>query len=705
MRKLQRLHHSGVVPVTFNAVVAGRFPDDHERAGEVPWSQSAAACAEESPELLRIKLCRQASSGVSSEAVVELIGERYPIFDYSPQAMRYRLYLAGSGGEALFEEDHVRQQLADALQTNPNSLAVSPVRDIPFKHANVMCAEFDWSSESYERLLELSTQGFVRIAHPTKPNLNGTKVAVAQSVDDLQQLLGFGILRAIGSTAADGGAEVGAAPLRIAPQHLRLTAAFISGVAGSQPQPGAGPATPPPSQPPAAPQGAASPTMPPPPAQAGSPLRPPAEFQRMPGASRLPGAMPGAPPTSYPTDIEMVAYRLRRQGRAAEVTAMNDSFRNFQIHQQAFAAYLETLPPGALADAHLSGDGAVNMGEGGSAASLSVPANPLSPPPVAAQGGGPAAWNVQAFLDEAAHEAARGSRAAGHAFGASASSSVDVTGATPRTHLQPFPPGLFHRLPPFSSAHPLPPASIPRSQPSDEHGSLGRVSVLEDATRCGTSGPSRDVRAPLPAECATRLDTSSVRERRGDRGELEREVTRAVLEAAVGCVLSGVGSVYVRAGDVSDARDGAGGIGSAGRGGLGEVEPTGMARHGGIGETAPIGRLHVAGDTATSGLHRGEPLGAGLGAGRQDIGMAPPGLDGIDVPLALLRAAPQAVGLGAGPRGNGAAPPGGGGRAELGAGRRGHGAALLGGGAGARRRLHVRGRGWCRLGASVHVVG
>ena len=287
---------------------------------------------------------------------------------------------------------------------------------------------------------------------------------------------------------------------------------------------------------------------------------------------------------------------------------MNASFKNFKIHQQAFAAYLETLPhpPEALTDAHLRGDGAVDVDAGGSAA-----------------------WNVHTFLDAAAHEAARGSRAAGNAFGAS--SSVDVTGATPRTHLQPFPPGLLHRLPPFSSAHPLPPASIPRSQPSDEHGSLGRVSVLEDATRCGTSGPSRDVRAPLLAECATRLDTSSVRERRGDRGELEREVTRAVLEAAVGCVLSGVGSVSVRASDVSDARDGAGGIGSAGRGGLGEVTPIGMARHGGLGEAAPIGWLHVAGETATPGLHRGEPLGAGLGAGRQDIGMAPPGLDGIDV--------------------------------------------------------------------------
>ena len=209
-----------------------------------------------------------------------------------------------------------------------------------------------------------------------------------------------------------------------------------------------------------------------------------------------------------------------------------------------------------------------------------------------------------------------------------ASSSVDVTGATPRTHLQPFPPGLFHRLPLPSSAHPLPPASIPRSQPSDEHGSLGRVSVMDDATRCGTSGPSRDVRAPLPAERATRLDTLRARER---RGELEREGTQAVLEAAVGCVLSGVGSVSVRASDVSDARDGAGGIGSAGRGGLGEVTPIGMARHGGLGEAAPIGWLHVAGETATPGLHRGEPLGAGLGAGRQDIGMAPPGLDGIDV--------------------------------------------------------------------------
>lgn len=71
IRKLQRLRASGVVPVTFDDVVAGRFPEDHERAGEVPWSQSAAACAEESPELLRIKRLADAvftgSSALPSE--------------------------------------------------------------------------------------------------------------------------------------------------------------------------------------------------------------------------------------------------------------------------------------------------------------------------------------------------------------------------------------------------------------------------------------------------------------------------------------------------------------------------------------------------------------------------------------------------------------------------------------------------------------
>ena len=200
-------------------------------------------------------------------------------------------------------------------------------------------------------------------------------------------------------------------------------------------------------------------------------------------------------------------------------------------------------------------------------------------------------------------------------------------------------------------------------------------------------------------------------------------MTHAVLEATVGCVLSGVDSVSVRAGDASDDRDDAGGIGSAGRGGLGGAEPIGMAglrllaghgrmgeaapiggrggaepigtaRHGGLGEAAPIGGPNMTGKCASRALHHVALLDAGLGAGRQGAGLAPLGEGrlggsapagrrdvagiGIDVPLALPRAAPQVAGLGAGPRGIGAAPPGRGLGAELGAARLGIGAALLG---------------------------
>ena len=53
--KLQRLRASGVVPIRFTEVTAGRFPQGGEHAGEVPWFQSAVAVVEETPELLRIK--------------------------------------------------------------------------------------------------------------------------------------------------------------------------------------------------------------------------------------------------------------------------------------------------------------------------------------------------------------------------------------------------------------------------------------------------------------------------------------------------------------------------------------------------------------------------------------------------------------------------------------------------------------------------
>jgi hypothetical protein len=129
-----------------------------------------------------------------------------------------------------------------------------------------------------------------------------------------------------------------------------------------------------------------------------------------------------------------------------------------------------------------------------------------------------------------------------------ASSSADVMGSDQASHLrehsQPFPPGLFHRSSPLSpahslppvllSAHPLPPVSLLRSQPPDGYGSLGRVSAMDDVTRCGASDPSCNVRAPLLAERATRLDAPRARDGRGYRGELEREM--AQLHSSLGSV-------------------------------------------------------------------------------------------------------------------------------------------------------------------------
>jgi hypothetical protein len=255
---------------------------------------------------------------MDGDAAVDLLGERSLIFDYSPQSTRYRLYLAGAGGEALFEQDHVRQNFADALETNPNTMTISPVRDIPLKHGNVVCLEIDWSPTSYERILELTTQGFVRIAHPTKLHLNGTKVAVAQSIDDLQQMYGYNITRAIGSTATDGGNEVGAAPLRIAPQTLRLTAAYVSGATGPYPSWAAPPSTQPPgSQPPPS-------------------TLPPATTQ---------GVVPStAPPPA--------------QASPAGVGELNASFRQFRLHQEQFRAWLATQPSNqeASAGVHTASD-------------------------------------------------------------------------------------------------------------------------------------------------------------------------------------------------------------------------------------------------------------------------------------------------------------------------------------------------------------
>ncbi|KOO30488.1 hypothetical protein Ctob_015205, partial [Chrysochromulina tobinii] len=312
---------------------------------------------------------------MDGDAAVDLLGERSLIFDYSPQSTRYRLYLAGAGGEALFEQDHVRQNFADALETNPNTMTIAPVRDIPLKHGNVVCLEIDWSPTSYERILELTTQGFVRIAHPTKLHLNGTKVAVAQSIDDLQQMYGYNITRAIGSTATDGGNEVGAAPLRIAPQTLRLTAAYVSGATGSSPSWAAPPSTQPPgSQPPPS-------------------TLPPATTQ---------GAVPStAPPPA--------------QTSPSGVGELNASYRQFRLHQEQFRAWLATQPSNQEAS-----DGVHTASD---RSDMEVVTAEAAPPTPGAQ------WNVDAWLDGAAREAAAASGSPLTRGASGASSSADVTGA------------------------------------------------------------------------------------------------------------------------------------------------------------------------------------------------------------------------------------------------------------------------------------
>jgi len=166
---------------------------------------------------------------------------------------------------------------------------------------------------------------------------------------------------------------------------------------------------------------------------------------------------------------------------------------------------------------------------------------------------------------------------------------------------------------------------------------------MGDALRCGTSGPSCDVRAPLLAERVTRLDALRAREERGDHGELESEPTHTVLEAAVGCEIPGIGSVSVHAVVASDHQNDVRGIGGAGRpGGLGGAESIGLARLGGLGEAAPLSGPLMTGVYASSAQHGEAPLDAELGAGRQGIGMAPLLLPHV-VPSVAVELATRAV--------------------------------------------------------------
>ena len=91
----------------------------------------------------------------------------------------------------------------------------------------------DYTEESYDAKCELTTQGFMMIENPRKPLLTGTKIYVGQSPEDLQQLAQYQLLRTI--RTPESTAEVGAAPLRIAPTHPRLTARYVLGTSAAPP--------------------------------------------------------------------------------------------------------------------------------------------------------------------------------------------------------------------------------------------------------------------------------------------------------------------------------------------------------------------------------------------------------------------------------------------------------------------------------------
>ena len=195
----------------------------------------------------RVSVCM---GGVAS---VELLGGEVPIIDYYPTAMRHRLYCA-IAGEGPLKQPHVLQFLADSLRTKADRIDISAVKDVALKHANVFCVEFDFSEESYDECLELSTQGFVRIPNPRKPKLTGTKVTIAQQPEDLQLLLGFRILRPIGEAGAEGpSTEIGMAALQVAPTRPRLSAQLVNGGAHVGPAPVASGGSPRPQTPQAVP--------------------------------------------------------------------------------------------------------------------------------------------------------------------------------------------------------------------------------------------------------------------------------------------------------------------------------------------------------------------------------------------------------------------------------------------------------------------
>jgi hypothetical protein len=139
---------------------------------------------------------------LGGEAGVEILDSISPIFDFAPKALRHRIYLVGPGGEGPMQEAHVRQWLADALCTDPNTMLIEQVRDVSTKHGGLYCVELDYTQDSYDQCCELIMQVVATVKNPRKPRYAGLKITFAQSPDEMQLLLNYGILKAISTPEA-----------------------------------------------------------------------------------------------------------------------------------------------------------------------------------------------------------------------------------------------------------------------------------------------------------------------------------------------------------------------------------------------------------------------------------------------------------------------------------------------------------------------
>ena len=164
---------------------------------------------------------------LGGEAGVEILDSVSPIFDFAPKALRHRIYLVGPGGEGPMQEAHVRQWLADVLCTDPNTMLIEQVRDVTTKHGGLYCVELDYTQDSYDQCCELIMQVVATVKNPRKPRYAGLKLTFAQSPDEMQLLLNYGILKSISTPEASP--EIGAGPLLISPTKPRLVGRYITG--------------------------------------------------------------------------------------------------------------------------------------------------------------------------------------------------------------------------------------------------------------------------------------------------------------------------------------------------------------------------------------------------------------------------------------------------------------------------------------------